>query len=45
MFSGYETASLAAFTGRALVILRAGFALNTVGSFVNGLMPFRGLEG
>jgi hypothetical protein len=23
------------------MILRAGFALNTVGSFVNGLMPLR----
>ena len=23
------------------MIFRAGFALNTVGSFVNGLMPFR----
>jgi hypothetical protein len=34
-------ASLAAFTGRALIIFRAGFALNIVGSFVNGLMPFR----
>jgi hypothetical protein len=34
-------ASLAAFTGRALMIFRAGFALNIVGSFVNGLMPFR----
>ena len=33
--------SLAAFTGRALMIFRAGFALNIVGSFVNGLMPFR----
>jgi hypothetical protein len=37
------TASLAAFTGRALMIFRAGLALNTVGSFVNGLMPFRSL--
>jgi hypothetical protein len=37
----YDIASLAAFTGRALMIFRAGFALNTVGSFVNGLMPFR----
>jgi hypothetical protein len=37
------TASFAAFTGRALTIFRAGFALNTVGSFVNGLMPFRSL--
>jgi hypothetical protein len=32
---------LAAFTGRALMIFRAGFALNTVGSFVNGLTPLR----
>src|SRR5216683_2856001 len=37
----YDTASLAAFTGRALMIFRAGFALKIVGSFVNGLMPFR----
>src|SRR5260370_10636672 len=36
----YDTASLAAFTGRALMIFRAGFALNIVGSFVKGLMPF-----
>src|SRR5207247_6915342 len=35
------TASFAAFTGRALTIFRAGLALNTVGSFVNGLMPAR----
>ena len=35
----HATASLAAFTGRALTIFRAGFALKTVGSFVNGLMP------
>src|ERR1700674_1386153 len=41
----YDTASLAAFTGRALMIFRAGFALNIVGSFVNGLMPFRRLCG
>jgi hypothetical protein len=40
-FRRYDTASLAAFTGRALMILRAGFALNIVGSFVNGLMPLR----
>src|SRR5580700_11275983 len=39
----YYTASLAAFTGRALMIFRAGFALNTVGSFGNGLMPFRAI--
>jgi hypothetical protein len=37
----HATASLAALTGRALTILRAGFALKTVGSFVNGLMPWR----
>src|SRR5258708_8090780 len=36
----YDTASLAALTGRALMIFRAGFALNIVGSFVKGLMPF-----
>src|SRR2546430_7191202 len=40
-FRRYDTASLAAFTGRALMIFRAGFALNIVGSFVNGLMPLR----
>jgi hypothetical protein len=40
-FRRYKIASLAAFTGRALMIFRAGFALNIVGSFVNGLMPFR----
>jgi hypothetical protein len=39
----YDTASLAAFTGRALTIFRAGFALNIVGSFVNGLMALRTL--
>jgi len=37
----YATASLTAFTGRALIIFLAGLALNIVGSFVNGLMPFR----
>src|SRR5215468_7927505 len=36
----YVTASLAALTGRALMIFRAGFALNIVGSFVKGFMPF-----
>ena len=36
-----HTASFAAFTGRALIIFRAGLASNTVGSFVNGLMPAR----
>jgi hypothetical protein len=40
-FRRHDTASLAAFTGRALMIFRAGFALNTVGSFVNGLTPLR----
>src|SRR5262249_34426262 len=39
----FQTASLAAFTGRALTIFRAGFALNTVGSLVKGLMPLRSL--
>ena len=34
----YATASLAAFTGRPLMTLRAGLALKTVGSLVNGLM-------
>src|SRR5579872_2695159 len=38
-----HTASLAALTGRALMILRAGLALNTVGSLVKGLMPARSL--
>src|SRR4029079_342382 len=38
-----HTASLAAFTGRTLRLLRAGFALNTVGSLVKGLMPVRSL--
>jgi hypothetical protein len=35
----HATASLAAFTGRALTIFRAGFALKVVGSLVKGLMP------
>jgi hypothetical protein len=39
----HHTASFAAFTGRALMIFRAGLALNTVGSLVNGLMPARSL--
>ena len=39
----YATASLAAFTGRPLITLRAGLALNTVGSLVKGLMPLRSL--
>jgi nucleoid DNA-binding protein len=30
---------LAAFTGRALTIFRAGLALKVVGSLVNGLIP------
>lgn len=38
-----HTASLAALTGRALIIFRAGLALNTVGSLVKGLMPLRSL--
>ena len=38
-----HTVSFAAFTGRALTIFLAGLALNTVGSFVNGLMPWRSL--
>jgi hypothetical protein len=37
----HATASLAAFTGRALTIFRAGFALKVVGSLVKGLMPWR----
>jgi hypothetical protein len=40
---GNYTASLAALTGRARTILRAGFALNVVGSPVKGLIPFRAL--
>jgi len=36
---GYETASLIAFTGRALMALLAGFASNLIGALVNGLMP------
>jgi len=39
----HQTASFAAFTGRALMIFRAGLALNTVGCLVNGLMPARSL--
>jgi hypothetical protein len=38
-----HTASFAAFKGRALTIFLAGLALNTVGSFANGLMPARAL--
>jgi hypothetical protein len=38
---GYATASLTAFAGRALITFLAGFALNIIGSFVNGLIPFR----
>ena len=40
---GRQTASLAALTGRTFSILRAGFALKTVGSLVKGLMPVRSL--
>jgi hypothetical protein len=36
-----QTASFAAFTGRARTIFRAGLALKIVGSLVNGLMPCR----
>jgi len=39
----HQTASFAALTGRTLRIFLAGFALNTVGSLVNGLMPVRSL--
>jgi len=35
----YEEMIPSTGTGRALMIFRAGFALNIVGSFVNGLMP------
>src|SRR5262249_60942274 len=38
--SRYATASLAAFTGRALTIFRAGFALNIVGSFAPSPRPW-----
>ena len=41
--ASYATASLAAFTARALTTLRAGLAVKTVGSLVNGLMPLRSL--
>jgi len=39
----HQAASLTALTGRALTIFRAGLALNTVGSLVKGLIPFRSL--
>src|SRR6516162_4707076 len=39
----HQTASFAALTGRTLRIFLAGFALNTVGSLVKGLMPLRSL--
>src|SRR5207253_1633193 len=39
----YQTASLAALTGRARTILRAGLALNIISSPVKGLVPFRAL--
>src|ERR1700757_451541 len=38
-----QTASLAALTGLARTILRAGFALNIISSPVNGLVPLRAL--
>jgi len=38
-----RSASLTAFTGLAFTISRAGFAWDTVGSLVNGLMPLRAL--
>src|SRR5262245_21076829 len=37
------TASLAALTGRALTIFRAGLALNIISSPVKGLVPLRAL--
>src|SRR5260370_5242044 len=37
-FRRYDTASLAPFTGRALMIFRPGFALSSVVSFLNGLI-------
>src|SRR5207344_1368603 len=39
----FYTASLAALTGRALTILRAGFALKVIASPVKGLVPWRAL--
>src|SRR5258708_40061090 len=39
----FYTASFAAFTGRALTILRAGFALKVIASPVKGLVPLRAL--
>src|SRR3569623_445730 len=36
-----QTASFAAFTGRARTILRAGLALNIIGSPVKGFVPLR----
>ena len=41
----YDTVSLAAFTGRALMIFRAGFALNIVGSFCERIDAFSRLCG
>src|SRR5439155_10917992 len=38
-----DTASLAALTGRARTIFRAGLALNIISSPVNGLVPLRAL--
>src|SRR6476646_2138192 len=39
----HYTASVAALTGRALTIFRAGFALNIIGSPVKGFVPLRAL--
>src|SRR5262249_47278641 len=41
--AGRQTASLAALTGRARTILRAGLALNIISSPVKGLVPLRAL--
>jgi hypothetical protein len=38
-----HTASFAALTGRALTILRAGLALNIIGSPLKGFVPLRAL--
>src|SRR5689334_19665660 len=42
-FRFFYTASLAALTGRARTILRAGLALNIISSPVKGLVPLRAL--
>jgi hypothetical protein len=39
----YDTMSLSFFSGRILTTLRAGLALNVVGSPVNGFVPWRSL--